>query len=452
MIKKIDYFYDSQMRRYLDQLVRAFSGIQYEVHGRNGGEPELRTVPCTLAERNRQASHILKNNSENSALTVPRITIGIGSVSINRERTRVPGHVGSVHGTERERDEDGNMTSEQGIQFTIDRMIPHPIDLTIIVDIWTSNEHQKHQIFEQLLMAFNVGFVIQNSDNALDWSSMTDIELVNIDWSSSGLVVGVADEIDIMTLTWLLPIWINPPAKVKQQKLIHQIVTSLHEGSSFDEDIDTPDGAVDSAVIDGELLSRSITTPENAFVTVDGNYLTLSGEDGSKLNWEGYLSQFGEHNEYSKIYLLLNDIEDFDNVIIGTFDFTSNPEILFWQPDIDTLPANTLKPINRVINPLQVNPATTLEYEIGDRFVVTHDIAPSRAWDTHNDTSWSVSTNDIIEYTNDGWKVVFKTNATESIEYLVNLSNGKQLQYIDGGWYEVLSGSYPAGFWRIFLS
>ena len=98
-------------------------------------------------------------------------------------------------------------------------------------DIWSSNTDQKLQILEQILVLFNPSLELQTTDNYIDWTSLTVLNLNDINWDSRSVPVGNDTPIDIATLTLETPIWINPPVKVKHLGVITKIVTSMHGNS-----------------------------------------------------------------------------------------------------------------------------------------------------------------------------------------------------------------------------
>jgi hypothetical protein len=69
---------------------------------------------------------------------------------------------------------------------------------------------------EQILMLFNPSLEIQTTDNYVDWTSLSVVNLENITFSSRTIPAGTESEIDIATLGFTTPIWITPPAKVKK--------------------------------------------------------------------------------------------------------------------------------------------------------------------------------------------------------------------------------------------
>ena len=446
-ITTIDFFYDGQIRRFLLQVVRAFSGFQYESR-RADGTTQLKLVPCRMATQNKQVATILRNNSENSLLSAPMITVFIKDMEINRDRTQAPGFVSSVQVHEREVDPaTGEYTGESGSRYTVDRMMPHPLDAHIQVDIWTTNEMMKHQLFEQIFMAFNVGFDIQSSDNPIDWSAMTTLTLDGISWTSRSMPIGTSDEMDIMSFTFKLPMWISPPAKVKQQTLIHQIMTNIRTGDNDPED--TIDGRRRAPI--GDMLVQNIESIGNYRISVLGDEITLLGnEDGVVPSWAELLAQYGTISPAHTQLRLRADIEQDDALdIAGTVQLhASKPNVLFWQIDTDTLPGNTIPPVLGIINPLLHFPGRELPHAaFGQRYLILGEISPSLAWGP----TINAGVGDIVEYGVTGWTVVLSAANTTAPQYVVNQRSGKQLRLQNHSWILAIDGEYNPGYWRIYL-
>ena len=110
--------------------------------------------------------------------------------------------------------------------------MPVPYKLTMNLDIWTTNTTDKLQLIEQILVIFNPSVQLQTNDNPLDYSSIFEVKMAGMSWSSRGVPQGGDSANDIMTIMFEVPIWINPPAKVTKQTIVEQIVTSI-----FDADL-----------------------------------------------------------------------------------------------------------------------------------------------------------------------------------------------------------------------
>ena len=76
-------------------------------------------------------------------------------------------------------------------------------------------------------MLFNPSLEIQTTDNYVDWTSLSVVEIENVNFSSRSIPVGTESEIDIATLGFRTPIYISPPAKVKKLGVITSIIMSI---------------------------------------------------------------------------------------------------------------------------------------------------------------------------------------------------------------------------------
>ena len=197
------FFYDEQIRRFLLQFIRAFSNFQVEYGKDRDGNTTLQTVPVKYGDSTRMVSSIIRENSENKIMPTPMIACYITGLEYNPERRQDPSFVDKKHIRMRKFDTDTNSyTTQQGNAFTVERMMPVPYTLQINVDIWTSNTNQKLQLLEQILVLFNPALEIQSTDNYLDWTSLSYIELTGTQFSSRAVPVGVDESIDIATLSF----------------------------------------------------------------------------------------------------------------------------------------------------------------------------------------------------------------------------------------------------------
>jgi len=219
----MQYFYDGQIRRYLLQIIRLLSNFVVRY-----GDGTLVRVPVMYGDPDRQVAHIINQNSENTTVSAPRIAVYVTELELDTSRLADPSFVGKMHIREREYDSiAGEYTSSQGDTYTIERLMPTPFKLSVKVDIWSTSNDQKLQILEQILMLFNPSLEIQTTDNYIDWTSLSVVDLTAVTYSSRAVPVGTATEIDIATLTLQTPIYISPPAKVKRLGVVTSIVTSV---------------------------------------------------------------------------------------------------------------------------------------------------------------------------------------------------------------------------------
>lgn len=443
-IQGLDYWYDGQMRRFLEQIVRAFSGYQYATGRRNGQNPQLRMVPCRMASRDRLAAAIQRNNSENTLLTVPLITVDRRSLKGRREDVQSLTHVDTRLVTERAVDENGAYTNTVGNRYSVERLMPRPFEMSIQVDIWTSNMDQKDQLMEQILTVIYPNFEIQNSDNALDWTAKTMIEVEDIEWTSRSIPIGTENEIEVATITLRLPFWLTPPAKVTHQRIVDQIVTNINAGQVEEVVTNIDEGAT--------RLAQNITTPGSHWVRVENGVVTLLGPEGAvhdprgeTYRWSDLLPLYGPlRPTQSTITLLSGDIE-IGPQVIGTLEAGAEDNELFWTVDIDTLPGNDLQPVNAIIDPLRTWPGNGLPVAVnGQRYLVIHEVGNSQAWGTLH-----ARENDIIQFSNGVWTVVFAAASTTTVKHVLNLSTTRQLRWTGADWVLSIDGDYGPGHWRL---
>ena len=172
------YFYDRQIRRYIQQFIRLFGGFDVQMGVNDQKMPIYQTVPVRYGDTNRMAAHITRENSENVINTVPFISCYVTGLDMAPERRMNQQHVDKVQVYEKAIDETtGEYTGEVGNRYTVERHMPVPYNLTMNCDIWSSNTDQKLQLLEQIMVLFNPTLNIHTTDNPLDWSSLAYVEM-----------------------------------------------------------------------------------------------------------------------------------------------------------------------------------------------------------------------------------------------------------------------------------
>lgn len=444
-ITPIPFFYDGVQRRFLEQIVRAFSGYQYMPGIRNGVQSAAMMVPCRMANHDKTVANIMQNVSTNTLLTVPLITVWQTGLEGRRADVQYPGHIDTLQVTERAIS-GGKYTSAKGNSYTVQRLMPRPFEMKVQVDIWTSNMEQKAMLMEQILTVVYPTFDIQNSENALDWTALSTMTLTDITYSSVSMPVGTSNDIDVASMVFSLPIWLSPPAKVREQHIIQTIITNIYEqhGSSNQE------------IISDSFMSRNITTPGDYHVRVEGNEVTLlnskGGEfmaDGSVPSWTSTLALYGNLNPtVSQIRFTTSQNFDDPAFIAGTIQLDPvYPNKLIWQLDVDTLPGNTLPPVNAILTPANNYPGHGIPFAAaGQRYLLMGDLNPSNAWGT-----FTAKENDIITYNGMAWVVSFQATINPTPQHMLNLHTGNQLRWTGTEWTMGIDNIYPPGYWHLAL-
>ena len=502
----MQHFYDAQIRRYILQFIRMMSNFSYVTGKNSKGQSETLQVPVKYGDMSRQVAQIIKKGSENTLIPAPQISCYITNIAYDRDRMQNPYHIDKKHIREREYDPTtGQYTGAPGQSHTIERIMPTPFQISFRADIFTTNTDQKLQILEQLLVLFNPALELQTTDNFLDWTSLSYVELTNVNYTSRAIPQGIADEIDVASLDFVTPIWLSPPAKLKKLGVIEKIIMSI-----WDEDA----GEVDVNGILGEsLLSRQTVTPGQYALLLLGNRITLLGEQatnnsthasnranrvftsqsqyGDKINWHKLESLYSKtiQNGISQIKLQQSTTNvNGDDIIVevtGTVSIDPQDEFtLLLDLDTDSVPTNTLNAVDAVINPLTFNPSAA---PVGTRYLITEDIGNKintdgktaaetniRASDDDGTPSadtvpnyaeaWGTtiaSANDIIEKDAAGnWVRRFDADANTlysdsstylQTQYVTNLTTGVQYKWTgaNGFWVKSYEGFYEPGSWSI---
>lgn len=464
------YFYDEQIRRYLLQFTRMISLFQVE-YGRNEqGTSDLIRVPVRYGDASRQAQTIIQQNSANSLPSTPLMTFYITSLDYDRPRMQEPYHVSKMSVRQRTYDSvTDSYETTQGNAFTIERLMPVPYRMTINLDIWTSNTNQKFQIFEQIATLFNPSLEIQSSENYIDWTSLSVVDLERVTWTSRTIPVGTDNPIDIMTLQFGIPIWISSPAKVKKLGVVERVVASIFDAN----------GDAANAIVDNDLLlgTRLKVTPWNYQVLLlDGQLQVLQPAEtvvpdrsslspfsfpvieNPQITWPAVIEAYGVLRPGIS-YVTLDNPWNPDSSIVGTV--TVNPaddRLLIFNIDPDTAPRDTLLPVDSVINPLTSSPNNGLPAPaLGQRYLLTESTGADN--NSQNPLSWLgtggqpliANANDIIEFTGTRWEIAFLSVGENEVQYVTNLTTTIQYKWTGESWVKSIDGLYPGGSWNLIL-
>ena len=452
------FWYDQQIRRYLLQFIRIFNGFQVKSGQKDAGGTSsqvYRTVPMRYADMSRMVAHILRGNTENALNSTPFMTCHVANLNVARERRHDPKLISAQQIQERKYDSlNDQYTAELGNTYTVERYMPVPYDLTINVDVWCSNTEQKLQLLEQVLTLFNPTVEIQSNTNPLDWTNITVVELIDIQWSSRSVPQGVDSQLDIATLIFQVPIWINPPAKVKKQSIIHSIINRIHLDDNL-TDLEY-DKNMQDFFEQFSNLEEIVVTPQDAQVDVTGNTISLLNAHGINegYSWKEFFEQYGEFQaSTSKIKLRrASNIEDSTQDIVGTIAYNpTNDNQLIFTIDSATLPTNTQNAVLKIIDPQKNQPGdgTLAGQQTGQRYLIINEIV-------ENSSNWGTvkaSANDIIEFNGTQWEVSFDASVNGStVQYVTNTTTGFQYKWNGKEWIDTYQGQYKPGYWILNLS
>lgn len=453
------FFYDNQIRRFLVQFARIFSNWQVTKGKDPAGNDILVRVPVMYGDSSRMAAAQIANNSPSSLPSAPLITYYISGLEYDQRRTQDPYFIDKMAVRQRTwNPETQSYEQTQGQAFTVERVMPVPYTLRVTVDFWTTNYQQKLELIEQLGVLFNPSMEIQSTDNFIDWTSLSVVYQDGLTFSSRSIPQGTGNPIDVMSWKFYMPIWISSAAKIKKLGVIHKIIASIFQGSALDDMKEdelllgtrqkiTPYGY--KLLLIGNTLQ---ILPANQNFTPNNNNLDLPESPNTTVYWHSVLNVYGTVREgISQIWL---ENPYMDTEIVGTINYhPTDDRLLIFNIDIDTLPQNTLEPVESVINPLQKGPGVGLPAaSIGQRYLIVEDIGsitntnPSVAWG-----NLVAKANDIIEFDGINWFVSFDSTELNSVQYVTNLTTSVQYRYTQGTWMKSWEGWYDQGSYSIVI-
>jgi hypothetical protein len=326
--------------------------------------------------------------------------------------------------------------------------------------MWTTNYNQKLELVEQLGTLFNPALEIQSTDNFVDWTSLTVVYQDGITFSSRTIPQGTGNPIDVLSWKFYMPIWISTSTKLKKMGVINKIIASIYKGSALQD------------IQDEDLLlgTRQKITPYGYKLLLIGNTLQLLPANeafyppntdldnptppNTNLYWSSLLNVYGKFKPgISQIWLQNPFMED---DIVGTIvPDPVDDRILIYNIDPDTLPQNTLNPVDAVINPQLTGPNAGLPGPVnGRRYLIVEDIgspgSPTVSWG-----NLVAKANDIIEYDagTSSWFVSFDAEQSTSVQYVTNLTTNIQYRYVqsEGQWMKSYEGWYDQGDYSIVI-
>jgi hypothetical protein len=268
--------------------------------------------------------------------------------------------------------------------------------------------------------------------------------------------------------------------------------TDMYAGTIMYTDSDTELGivsSIDSATqvtlvsnATANLMANSynfmnnVTSPNTSVISVNGQtvladdlvtgnigdrivFTAVTSETGISENWRDVVNVYGNLvNGTSQVRLELASGAE----IVGTVSYNPlDPTVLIYSPDIDTLPANNLDPINAIVDPQSSRPLRDLQkLANGTRYLLVNNyVSPTSGfanaatynWQGIDGTRLVANANDIIQYNGSHWYVAFQSNDMPDTYHITNMTTG--IQYVWNGitWAKSYEGFYEAGKWQLVI-
>ena len=456
--------------------MRVFIGFKYQ-----DGEGNQLSVPVLYGDMTRQVASIIKDNSENKMSTVPRIACYISGVDMDMSRMSDATFVSKVNIRERRYDDiDGTIDYQnaQGGNYTVERLMPTPFTLSMKADIWTSNTDQKLQLFEQIMVLFNPSLELQTTDNYIDWTSLSVLNIKTTNFSSRTIPQGTDSDIDICSVEFDMPIWLSPPAKVKKLGVVRSVIANVFteagdivnlEDLAFNRD----KGSFQTNPLRIRVLlfkSNTGNISDNIYdltLVNPGAAVIAQGLDqkafklGEPVDWNSLLSATGGFKAGDHIFF--KQASGFD--MVGTFDINpTDPTILTVSfADDPNQISNTVIAgktyVDAIIDPYRFNPVTTFNGQANIpeiRYLMLDDVNPNSAnadgpdgWKNLDLSDPVIKANSIIEWNGTNWVEVWDPATATVPTYIQNYRTGIQYRWDGTQWMKAFEGEYAPGYWGI---
>jgi hypothetical protein len=316
------------------------------------------------------------------------------------------------------------------------------------------------QLLEQILVLFNPSLELQTTTNYIDWTSLSVLELKDINYTSQAIPQGNQAEIEIATLTFMAPIWLSPPAKVKTNGIITQIIARV-----FDES-----GNFTSDVLAGTQISKTVVTVDDYALMIQNNpanngqyigYLLPQGaaidhidtrkvQTTTPISWRQVFEKYPSQYKPTLSTLVID--KDNGTGLVGTIGInplnetelyiTFNPASLHSNSTVDGVTY-----VDAIINPAHSLPNLL---SANTRFIITEDVDP-KYFVNRDITAFHANANDIIKFDGNNWSVVFNSQQHPEPLYITNVYTMQQYKWTGTEWIKSVEGVYPVGDWRILL-
>jgi hypothetical protein len=177
----------------------------------------------------------------------------------------------------------------------------------------------------------------------------------------------------------------------------------------------------------------------------------------SNLLWHSVIGMYGTLREGISLIALE---QDDGSEVYGTvaYDPTDDRFLLF-TVDEATVPANTLAPVDAVIDPLRSGPNAGLAPAVlGQRYLFTE--ATGSYDSSGNPSAWLgdagqplvANANDIVEFDGVRWIVSFDSASSPvNRQYVTNITTALQYEWNGAAWVKSYQGLYPGGTWSLIL-
>ncbi len=238
-------WYEAQLTNYELQFMSIFADIQVEVGKNATKEKRWIKVPIFYGAVDRVVAAIQADQTKNKPIRLPAMSSVMSEISLapdlykgtatERKTTYMP--TGGVYPDDIK---------------TIEQRMPIPYLAEFELAIYSSNQHQHHQILEQILVLFDPTLQIQTTDDVFDWKRVSSVKLTSIN-NEENYPAGADRRIIQSSLHFEVPIYLSVPSVI-HNRYVQKIYQRIGMVSSTQETNEQIIAELDSQDIPYELV------------------------------------------------------------------------------------------------------------------------------------------------------------------------------------------------------
>lgn len=212
-----NYYFDKQLKRYCTQFMAIFSSLQVKVGASADLPSRLIKVPVVYGSRDRVVAWIKGDQTQNKPLRLPTMSAYLRSIAQAPDKRK---GVGVVRRNTVALNNGQPFPNNVGVYHQIQ---PIPYRAVFELCVFASNQLQHHQIMEQILILFDPSVQIQSSDDPLDMTQITTVELTNINWEEN-FPAGIDRRVIQSILYFEVIFYLGGPANFRQNYIKNILV------------------------------------------------------------------------------------------------------------------------------------------------------------------------------------------------------------------------------------
>lgn len=212
------YRESKQLKTYIGQFMRVFSGFQMPTSLKKDGTPEsLKRIPVVYGTMDRITASVMSKNQDHfTNFRIPIIAVNMEGIELDNVNKMPRTHIDTVASPDR--------------TGGYERLMGIPMIMNMTVDILASSNEELFGILEQILLIFNYRVTIQIDNKAVNANYLTEITLASVD-NQIQYPLGGDKRVCSMGLRFTVPVKLRYPSS-ENIKIIDTIRENIYTESS----------------------------------------------------------------------------------------------------------------------------------------------------------------------------------------------------------------------------